>query len=598
MNKNSIENKGFCDITLKPRPRRRADSSGVDGLDILIQKTKAIGLRGQEDGLAAGEDGNKWLNALSTHGPNLLWGVTKIRKYVCGEGSDERVQELIQFRVLDRLLYFLDGHTDPDVIFETLWIVTNIAAGPTSHTTILVDMGYLPYLGRLLQHELGPIRTQAAWAIGNIIGDREGYRDLILQNNLLPLILNIWKVNTFDTEAARVESKRISFWIVDNMCRYKPDWHLMKPALDFNHSYINHRICWAIARVLHQSGRNLDIDSIVTQDMCNRMVEILRTNCSLTTHPILRALINMACSKNSMHLQYIVNANVLPVLEYYLRCDGRLGSRGSYELFAIQILGNLASKEIYAVEISQYESLTKWLVENLEKSKDQECRNELCITIRNMLYHRNLSVSGILIKFKILRHLNSFLNRVVSNSKIQLIALEAIHHFSHTPFRCRSDYLAEFQKLGLFSSLVEIYTAASGQYLDEMDHDDNDVVSEPDSDDEGWHAPQAENVAIPFHVTNPNNPNHPHFFNQQSTTSNLSVKEKIAARSLSMMRELYPQEFESAVQAQHSNSELSASINSITFGAKNPVDDLSQIMLGMKTGVPKAGSEVTLGVTE
>ncbi|KAJ2999418.1 hypothetical protein HDV02_003036 [Globomyces sp. JEL0801] len=514
MNKNSIENKGFCDITLKPRPRRRADSSGVDGLDILIQKTKAIGLRGQEDGLAAGEDGNKWLNALSTHGPNLLWGVTKIRKYVCGgmfhmfnllpEGSDERVQELIQFRVLDRLLYFLDGHTDPDVIFETLWIVTNIAAGPTSHTTILVDMGYLPYLGRLLQHELGPIRTQAAWAIGNIIGDREGYRDLILQNNLLPLILNIWKVNTFDTEAARVESKRISFWIVDNMCRYKPDWHL-----------------------------------------------------------------------------YIVNANVLPVLEYYLRCDGRLGSRGSYELFAIQILGNLASQEIYAVEISQYESLTKWLVENLEKSKDQECRNELCITIRNMLYHRNLSVSG-----------------VVSNSKIQLIALEAIHHFSHTPFRCRSDYLAEFQKLGLFSSLVEIYTAASGQYLDEMDHDDNDVVSEPDSDDEGWHAPQAENVAIPFHVTNPNNPNHPHFFNQQSTTSNLSVKEKIAARSLSMMRELYPQEFESAVQAQHSNSELSASINSITFGAKNPVDDLSQIMLGMKTGVPKAGSEVTLGVTE
>ena len=36
---------------VKPRPRRRLADSDADGLDILIQKTKAIGLRHGEEGL-------------------------------------------------------------------------------------------------------------------------------------------------------------------------------------------------------------------------------------------------------------------------------------------------------------------------------------------------------------------------------------------------------------------------------------------------------------------------------------------------------------------------------------------------------------------
>jgi hypothetical protein len=73
---------------------------------------------------------------------------------------------------------------------------------------------------------LGSIRTQAAWAIGNIIGDREGFRDIVLEAGLLPSILNIWKGEDMDLDSQR-ESFRISLWIVDNMCRYKPNWQLV-----------------------------------------------------------------------------------------------------------------------------------------------------------------------------------------------------------------------------------------------------------------------------------------------------------------------------------------------------------------------------------
>jgi hypothetical protein len=49
---------GLCDLTkiqtIKPKPRRRlqdTQTDRADGLDILIQKTKAIGLRQGEEGL-------------------------------------------------------------------------------------------------------------------------------------------------------------------------------------------------------------------------------------------------------------------------------------------------------------------------------------------------------------------------------------------------------------------------------------------------------------------------------------------------------------------------------------------------------------------
>jgi hypothetical protein len=44
--------------------------------------------------------------------------VKKIRKYVCGDGSDVHAQELIQFGVLERLMYFLDETVDSDVLVD------------------------------------------------------------------------------------------------------------------------------------------------------------------------------------------------------------------------------------------------------------------------------------------------------------------------------------------------------------------------------------------------------------------------------------------------------------------------------------------------
>lgn len=260
-------------------------------------------------------------------------------------------------------------------------------------------------LGRLLHHPKGNIRTQAAWAIGNIIGDREGYRDLVLEAGLLPSILNIWKGEHRDIDAQK-ESFRISFWIVDNMCRYKPDWQMMKPAFDVipevlmneDDPNILKECCWAVARILHQSGRDAAIDQMISPQICSRLIEILRWGKPLTTHPVLRALINLSSSRNTTHLKviivnkYLVNAGLITQLEEYLVKDNEC--RQSFAVFAIQIIGNLGIHEEYASMIADRYALCQWLLRSMFRTKDAEITSEICILIRNMLFHKNSRIAG------------------------------------------------------------------------------------------------------------------------------------------------------------------------------------------------------------
>lgn len=59
--------------------------------------------------------------------------------------------------------------------------------------------------------------------------------------------------------------------------------HQMRPAFDIiprcleeDDPAILKECCWAVARILHQSGRNQEVDSMITAPFCSRLVEIFR----------------------------------------------------------------------------------------------------------------------------------------------------------------------------------------------------------------------------------------------------------------------------------------------------------------------------------
>jgi hypothetical protein len=69
-------------------------------------------------------------------------------------------------------------------------------------------------------------------------------------------------------------------------------------------------------------------------------------------------------------------------------------NNSSFEIFGVQILGNLALHSEYAEKIAGHYSLCQWITKTVSGTKDPELRNELIIAIRNMTFHKNENVTG------------------------------------------------------------------------------------------------------------------------------------------------------------------------------------------------------------
>ena len=69
-------------------------------------------------------------------------------------------------------------------------------------------------------------------------------------------------------------------------------------------------------------------------------------------------------------------------------------AKNSYEIFAIQILGNMAIQDIvYARHMSNCKCLMDYLINQFNESRNIEERNEICITLRNIVYHRDAEIT-------------------------------------------------------------------------------------------------------------------------------------------------------------------------------------------------------------
>lgn len=56
----------------------------------------------------------------------------------------------------------------------------------------------------------------------------------------------------------------------------KPAFEIIPHVLQENEPAILKECCWAVARILHQSGRHSAIDSMITPAFCSRLIEIFR----------------------------------------------------------------------------------------------------------------------------------------------------------------------------------------------------------------------------------------------------------------------------------------------------------------------------------
>ncbi|KAI8916046.1 armadillo-type protein [Gorgonomyces haynaldii] len=578
--------KGPLSFKEAPKPRRRLkdnEQDKVDGLTVLIQKTKAISIVKEEVVLNIGQDEEPAYHALhSRDAKSQLEGLQYFRKYVCGEGSEERAERVIQWGILNTLAWFLTHDTPEALIFETLWIITNIAAGPTNHTTSIVEAGFLPLLQTMLSHKEGTIRTQAAWAIGNVVGDREGFRDIVLQNGILHPLLRIWEGPGFRDESARKEAFRIAMWVVDNMCRYKPNWHEMSPVFEMlpqvlqqDDPYLLKECCWALARILHQSGRHPVMDSMITEHLCTRLVHILSQDNMITNHPILRALINLSSSSNVSHVKYIVDAHVIPQLEYILM-DSHLPKniRSSLHVFSVQILGNIAANKEFLHLVLESQRLVKCLLISLRRAEDQPLKVEICMWLRNCLFHQQEEWTTLLLENGAVEALLGFMRGTDPRAKVQMAGIDAIKYLKQHKKAELVD--EELKKHGAFDVLFSIMFKNFNESWDHVD-----TLDESDEESE------EEYVPMPVSAYNLSTQSQP------TVSISSEYKTRIAHRAKQVLEQHFAEDYQKAMIQFYQSQEMMNAMDSMSFG-NHPVDDLCSRLSSSVRVMPQPDSAVDL----
>lgn len=150
----------------------------------------------------------------NTNDDLLITHAQRVRKALSKEPQPP-FDKVIQSGLIPRFVQLLERSDNTTIQFEVAWILTNICSGTTEQTRSVVDKGAVPKLIALLGSPDMRVCEQAVWALGNIIGDGAALRDLVIEHNFVPALLNIMKPNL------DIGFLRNVTWVLVNLCRNK-----------------------------------------------------------------------------------------------------------------------------------------------------------------------------------------------------------------------------------------------------------------------------------------------------------------------------------------------------------------------------------------
>ncbi|KAI5168486.1 hypothetical protein PAEPH01_0174 [Pancytospora epiphaga] len=154
-------------------------------------------------------------------------GTFECRSSLSVEGTPP-IQEVIDAGIIPRIVQLLNPATysvfpETSITFitktriEAAWIITNIASGTNEQTMYLTQQGVIPELVSMLDEEDDAVTDQSVWALGNMAGDCEDIRDIILNHGALYKILAL--VDKYKVAKEHIRILRNLTWLMANLCR-------------------------------------------------------------------------------------------------------------------------------------------------------------------------------------------------------------------------------------------------------------------------------------------------------------------------------------------------------------------------------------------
>ncbi|KAG0726139.1 Importin subunit alpha-1 [Chionoecetes opilio] len=142
------------------------------------------------------------------------------------------IQEFLKAGILRPLIPHVQQRQDSTLQLEATWALTNLASGTLNHTAAVVDGGAVAVLVEALSGGDERVAEQAAWALGNIVGEQQ-FRNLVVSMGVVaPLLAALHSGRAFTSSyastssssssiAAPVSLVRVVTWVLANIFRHK-----------------------------------------------------------------------------------------------------------------------------------------------------------------------------------------------------------------------------------------------------------------------------------------------------------------------------------------------------------------------------------------
>lgn len=164
---------------------------------------------------------------------------------------------------------------------EAAWVITNIASGSSEQTETVTKAGATPHLVGMLTESDDGIVDQSVWALGNIAGDKELTRDLVLQLNTLSIVVGL--IDRYRNSKSNIKILRNLVWLLSNLSRGRnppppiadlsTTFQCVRSLIHIDDPEIVADCCWCLSYIADVSPELTD--ELIRSDIISRCYSIL-----------------------------------------------------------------------------------------------------------------------------------------------------------------------------------------------------------------------------------------------------------------------------------------------------------------------------------
>ncbi|KAI7893062.1 armadillo-type protein [Mucor mucedo] len=277
-----------------------------------------------------------------------------IRRYLTQDISLERIQNVLDLDIHERIRTILLEPGYDELKYETAWTITNLAFGTSRQTHYLIESGIIDSMVRCFRTS---DNYRTAWALANVSIESPDYRSSMAQENLIGDVAEAltekcesiaYKLaNGINAEQYRttldgyiiVEDKvdrddvKDLTWSLANICRggfktvehweqYLHAFDAFSVAINYVHKDIWREACWGLSRILSnmynfdQFFRSLHLST----RLCPRLVNLLKHQEMSTVLPALQTVSNFSSGPND-YIEILLDADLLNSVWWYMTPD-------------------------------------------------------------------------------------------------------------------------------------------------------------------------------------------------------------------------------------------------------------------------------------